>query len=180
MGEAIIDLADWDAFAEPAAPRPEWVVLGVDVAPKGRSAAIVAVGERDGLLYASVLEHGEGSDWLLPRLAERVESAEGVVLDGKAVAHLLPEIKALVGTDRVTELGARDVPAACEFWLRIVNEGKLRHRGEPELTVALDGAGQRSLGDGWAWSRRKSGTDITPLAALTWGVEFFRGSWGTS
>jgi hypothetical protein len=49
-----------------------------------------------------------------------------------------------------------------------------------ELAVALDGAGQRSLGDGWAWSRAKSGCDITPLTSLTFAVEFYRGSWGTS
>jgi len=181
MGEPLVNLDVWNALAEPDAARPDWVVLGLDVAPKGRSAAITAVGERDGLLYGSVLDHGEGTDWLLPALGRHVGTDRPYVLcDEKSVAHLLPEIKHAAGIDRVIALGVREVPGACEFWLRLVNEGKLRHRGEPELTVALDGAGQRSLGDGWAWSRSKSGADITPLVALTWACEFFRGSWGTS
>jgi hypothetical protein len=179
MGSPIVDLDEWATFAEPDAPRPEWVVLGADIGPKGKSAAITAVGERDGLLYAAVLEHGEGSDWLLPALARLVTDRPYVIVDEKSMAHLLPEIKATCGVDHVIALTAREVPPACEFWLRIVNEGKLRHRGEPELAIALDGAGQRSLGDGWAWSRAKSGCDITPLTSLTFAVEFYRGSWGT-
>ncbi len=181
LGDPVIDLDHWQSLADPLTPRPASIVVGVDVAPRGRSAAIAAVGERDGLLFGSILEHGPGSEWLLDalqRLAEREPLY--VVVDGKSVAHLLPEIKAAVGADHVVTLSASEVQAACAFWLRLVTEGKLRHRGEQELTIALDGAGQRRLGDGWAWSRVKSGTDITPLAALTWATEFYRGSWGTS
>jgi hypothetical protein len=180
MGDPIVSIEHWESLAEPAAPRPDWVVLGVDVAPRGRSAAITAVGERDGTLYGSVLEHGEDSDWLLPKLEQLVGEKPHVVVDEKACAHLLPEIRDVAGFDHVIALTAREVPPACAFWLRLVSEGKLHHRGERELTIALDGAGQRSLGDGWAWSRRRSGADITPLAALTWATEFFRGSWGTT
>lgn len=178
--DPIVELAAWEALAEPDAAKPDWTVLGVDVSPKGASAAIVAVGERGGLLYGAVLEAGEGTDWLLPALGRRLEDGQYVVVDERAVEALLHEIKSLAGVGRVIALGARDVSAACAFWLRIVNEGKLRHRGESELLVALDGAGQRTLGDGWAWSRAKSGSDISSLCALTWGVEFYRGSWGTT
>lgn len=177
MGDPIVSLAEWNALAEPTAPRPEWVVLGVDIAPKGSSASIAAVGERDGLLYGSILEHGAGTDWLLPALERLTGEHPYVIADQRAIAHLAPEIKTVCGFDRVIELGAREVVAGCEFWLRAVHEGKLRHRGEGELTIALDAAGQRSLGDGWAWSRRNSGADITPLCALTWATEFFRGSY---
>lgn len=179
VSDALIPLDRWMSLAEPDAPRPPWVALGVDVAPKGKSAAVAAAGERNGLMYGALLEHGPTTEWLLSALERLVVEVERpyVVIDGKACAHLRPEIEAVVGRDRLVTLSAREVPAACEFWLRLVNEDKLRHRGEKELTVALDGAGQRSLGDGWAWSRARSGTDITPLAALTWAVEFHRGGW---
>jgi hypothetical protein len=153
-------------------------VLGLDVAPKGASAAIVAVGERGDTLHAAVLEHGPGADWLLPAL-ERVVVEYGsprVIVDGRAVAHILPELERIT---KVIELGTSDVPVACAFFLRIAQEGRLRHRGEVELVVAIDGAAQRSLGDGFAWSRRNSGADISPLCALTWAVDFWRGSWNT-
>jgi hypothetical protein len=176
MGDPVVSIEDWNSLAEPDAPRPDWVVLGADVAPKGKSAAITAVGERDGVLYGSVLEHGDGSDWLLPKLAELSGGETHVVVDERACEHLLPEIRS-IALGRVLALTGREVAAGCEFWLRLVHEKKLRHRGEPELALALDSAGQRTLLDGWAWSRRKSGGDITPLAALTWGCEFFRGGY---
>jgi hypothetical protein len=129
-------------------------------------------------LHAAVLEHGPGAEWLLPAL-ERVVVEYGsprVIVDGRAVAHILPELERIT---KVIELGTSDVPVACAFFLRIAQEGRLRHRGEVELVVAIDGAAQRSLGDGFAWSRRNSGADISPLCALTWAVDFWRGSWNT-
>jgi hypothetical protein len=180
MGDPLIDLAHWESLAAPAAPRPEWVVLGVDVAPQGKSAAIVACGEDGDVLRLAVLEHGPKADWLLDAL-ERIVGELGsphVVVDGKACAHLMPELQRI--TDfKVIELGTREFPTGCEFFLKLALEGKLRHRGERELLIALDGAGQRTLGDGWAWSRRHSGADIAPLVAATLGVSFWLGSWGS-
>jgi hypothetical protein len=180
MGDPIIDLDHWRSLAEPEAPRPPWVVLGIDVAPQGKAAAIVAVGELDDQLHGTVLEHGEGAEWLLPAL-ERIVGEYGtptVLVDGKACAHLIPEIERI--TDfKVSALGAGETVTACEFFLRLAQEGKLRHRGENELVVAIDGAAQRKLGDGWAWSRRNSGCDITPLVALTIATSFWLGAWSS-
>lgn len=179
MGEPIVPMEHWQSLAEPNAKRPEWVVLGVDVAPQGHSAAIVAVGEDGEQLRAAVLEHGEGSDWVLPALT-RIVAEHGnptILVDGKACAHLIPELER-VADFKLRVLGTSDIPTACAFWLRLVQERRLKHRGERELTVALDGAGQRTLGDGWAWSRRSSGTDICPLVAMTLAASFWLGPWG--
>jgi hypothetical protein len=44
----------------------------------------------------------------------------------------------------------------------------VRYRApQPELSAALAGATKRSLGDAWAWSRRNSAVDISPLVAAT-------------
>ncbi|HZL05028.1 MAG TPA: hypothetical protein VFE45_06375, partial [Coriobacteriia bacterium] len=181
MGEALIDLDHWNTLCEPNAPRPSWVALGLDVAPRGRSAAIAACGERDGVLYGSILEAGEGVDWVVPALERLVADEQHYVcLDEKACAAILPEVKAVCGADHVIMLNASTVPAACAFFLRLTNEGKIRHRGERELIVAIDGASTRALGDGWALSRSRSGADISPLCALVWATEFHRGGWGTS
>jgi phage terminase large subunit-like protein len=179
MGEPIVSMEHWQSLAEPDAKRPEWVVLGVDVAPEGKSAAIVAVGEDGDLLRAAVLEHGEGSDWVLPALGRIVEELgqPTILVDEKACAHLIPELER-VADFKLRVLKAGDIWTACAFWLRLVQESRLKHRGERELTVALDGAGQRNLGDGWAWSRRSSGADITPLVATTLAVSFWLGPWG--
>jgi hypothetical protein len=179
LADSVVDLDTWNALAEPDAPRPEWVVLGVDVAPSSKSASIVAVGEVGEELRATVLENGPGVDWL-PAALERIVGEHGnpaVVVDGKACAHLLPELERITNF-KVRELGTADIPTACAFWLRLVNEKKVKHRGEKELTIALDGAGTRPLLDGWAWSRRKSSVDITPLTALTFATSSWLGPWG--
>jgi hypothetical protein len=99
-----------------------------------------------------------------------------LLVDGKACASLLPELERV--TDfKLTVLGTADIGPACDFFLRMTRESRLRHRGERELLTAIDGAAERKLGDGFAWSRRNSGCDITSLCAATFAVSFWLGSW---
>jgi hypothetical protein len=178
MGDSVVDLGHWESLTEPEAPRPEWCVLGLDIAPQGKSGSIVAVGEDGDLLRVALLEHGPGTDWIVPAL-QRIREEYGnphLLVDGKACAALLPELER-VSDFALTALGTEAIPRSCDFFLRMTRESRLRHRGERELVVAIDGAAERKLGDGWAWSRRNSGVDITPLVAATIGVSFWLGSW---
>jgi hypothetical protein len=177
MGDPIIPVDLWQSLAEPHAQRPEWVVLGVDIAPQSRSAAIVACGERDGHLYVSVLEAGVGADWVVGRLAELQKSyaAAAVIVDERACASILPQIGG-----NVRSVGVAEVAQASSFFLDRALARDLRHRGERELLLAVDGAGQRPLGDsGWAWSRRATSVDITSLVAATLAVSYWHGAWTT-
>jgi phage terminase large subunit-like protein len=178
MGDALIDTGHWETLAEPNAGRPEWVVLGVDIAPQGKSASIVAVGEDGDLLRLAVLEHGPNTDWVVGALSRiREEYGEPhLMVDEKACGALLPELERV--TDfHLTALRTAQVPPACDFFLRMTRESRLRHRGERELLTAIDGAAERKLGDGFAWSRRNSGCDITPLVAATVAVSFWLGAY---
>jgi hypothetical protein len=59
-----------------------------------------------------------------------------------------------------------------------VEQERLRHLGTPEMAAAVGGAAKRPLGDAWAWSRKNSTVDITPLVASTlalWGVDDYTG-----
>jgi phage terminase large subunit-like protein len=164
LSDPIIPLEQWEALADSDAPRPERVILALDVAPRSKSAAIAAIGPREGILHAAILEHGPVTDWVaakLEALQAKLGDAE-IVVDPRAVAPILPEIDHL----ELTEVDAADLAAACGYFVDVVQRGKLRHRGERELTVALDGAEQRPLGDAFAWSRRRSGVDICPLVAV--------------
>lgn len=180
LGDPIVSIEAWRLLAKAEATRPPWVVLSLDLGPQDSSASIVVTGEMEYGLQSTVLTNGPGTGWLLGSLAEYVEKYDRpfVVVDAKHCQHMLPEIERVAGFDRVRALSASDMAAACSFWLRLAKAGKLWHRGEPELTAALAGAGQRSLLDGWAWSRAKSGTDITPLVAQTLGASFWVGPWG--
>ena len=48
----------------------------------------------------------------------------------------------------------------------LVAESRLRHRGQPEFTEALRGAVTKPLGDGWAFSRSRSRSDVSPLISV--------------
>ena len=77
----------------------------------------------------------------------------------------------------VQKLEARGVPVevtdvqemtrSCGTIYDLISEDGLRHSGDDALDVAVKGAGQRTVGDAWAWSRRSSSVDITPLVAVT-------------
>jgi hypothetical protein len=164
MAESVVELEVWEALAEPDAPRPETLILGVDVSPKSKSAAIAAAGVHDGHLIASILEHGEGTQWVAGRLEGlKHELGAEIIGDRKALSPIWDELEAL----DVVEIDTAEAAEATSYFLDLVGRGKLRHRGEKELAVALDGAALRPLGDSFAWSRKGSGVDISPLCAVT-------------
>ena len=76
---------------------------------------------------------------------------------------------------KVIEIGSREYGAACgNFYDAVVgkdDQGKpvprLVHRGQVGLRAAVEAGRQRTLGDAWAWHRRTSRSDITPLVAAT-------------
>jgi hypothetical protein len=75
---------------------------------------------------------------------------------------------------RVEPVNASEHAKACGTFYDAVDQRTVRHLGTAELVTALKGAVKRPLGDAWAWSRKSSTVDITPLVACTiglWGVE---------
>lgn len=57
--------------------------------------------------------------------------------------------------------------AACGRFVDLVDEKALRHLGSSELTGAIRAARTRPLGDAWAWSRKNSSANISPLVSVT-------------
>jgi hypothetical protein len=56
---------------------------------------------------------------------------------------------------------------ACGQLVDLVTDRELVHLGSNELATAVRGARTRPLGDAWAWSRKNSAVDISPLVAAT-------------
>ena len=77
----------------------------------------------------------------------------------------MPEIGAKVGA--VRQFTTEEYVEACGFLFDTVERAELRHLGQPEVLSAIRGATKRPLQDAWAWSRRNSSTDITPLVSFT-------------
>jgi hypothetical protein len=166
----------WAACADPESVVLDPVCFALDVTPDRSSAAICAAGlRRDGLRHVEVVEQKRGTGWAAERTAEllRAHRSTTVVCDGSGpVASLLAQLAEL--KVEPTLVNAKEHAQACGMIYDAVDQGTLRHLGTSELVAAVAGAVKRPLGDAWAWSRKSSAVDISPLVACTlalWGVQ---------
>jgi phage terminase large subunit-like protein len=171
-----INLENWKACEDPAPDaRDRAVVFGFDIAPDRRSAAIAAAWlGADGLPRVDVIEtfpQGEGSG-PLAGLTERLAAITGthherVMADSAPAGPLLDELHRLgVRCDLIPSAG--QLAQACATFLDYVEARSLRYRWTEALDLAVQNAATRPLGDsGFAWSRKSSAVDISPLVACT-------------
>ena len=180
--------AEADTY-DPVIPSPVWessgdtgsrildpVAFAVDVAPDRSHAAIVVAGSRDdGRTHVEVVEYRPGTGWVAQRVEELAArwGPRSVVVDNAGpAASLIPALEELDIPLDIT--GARDMASACGMFYDIALADQLRHIHQAPLTEALLAAQKRPLGDSWAWSRKGSTVDISPLVAATLAV------WGHS
>jgi len=164
----------WRALADPHSEAVDPVSFAADVTPERSHAAIAVAGLRaDGLGHGEVVDHRPGTGWVVPRLLELQERWRpcAVVVDdtGPAGSLIAPLEAASV---EVTKPTARGMAHAAGDVFDAVAEATMRYVPRPALDAAVAGAGQRPLGDGWAWARKGLSVDICPLVALSlarWG-----------
>lgn len=143
-------------------------VIAFDVSPE-RRATIAAAGIReDGRYHVEVIEKQGGTAWLPARLAQIVEDHEPIIVRADKLgpsASLLAKIEDL--DVKVELIDGPQHARACGMFVDAVREDRLRHLGSMDLANAIRGAATRPLGDSWAWSRKASSVDISPLVAVT-------------
>lgn len=165
-----IDPDVWRALGDVASKPAGQVALAVDVPPEGRRASISRAGARaDGKVHVEV-DVRPGTSWAVDRLAELSKKRGAVVVldGGSRAAALIPGLVA-AGVKPVV-YGTRDIVTACSGFMDRVDEDGLRHLAQPELAIAVDAARRRKVGDAWAWHRRDTSVDISPLVAATLAV----------
>jgi hypothetical protein len=171
-----IDPESWVALTDEASAFDDPVTFAFDVAPDRSWSSVAAAGRRrDGLLHVEVADRRRGTGWVVPWLLERHErhNVAQVVCDGSGpAASLLRDLEA-ADVD-VLPVSAKEHAQACGTLFDAVEQGTFRHLGSPELLSSVKGATTRAMGDAWAWSRKSSAVDITPLVAATLAV------WGAS
>lgn len=167
--DQVISAETWNACADKDSEPRDPLVFAFDVAPNRSSAAIAVAGPRvDGKAHIEVVEHGAGTGWVVDRVAELNDKHHpGAIVcdDAGPAASLIPELKKR-GINVVT-VNAREHAQACGRFFDACEEAGIRHLDTAELRAALRGAATRPLGDAWAWSRKNSSVDITPLVAVT-------------
>lgn len=170
--DIIIPEDAWAACEEPGSVADGPLVFGVDVTPSREwSSVCVACRRPDGRVHVEVVARAKGVSWVPDWLAERVaaHAPVGVVLDPSGPAGtLVPDLAARKVDVALT--GARDMAQACGRFLDLVLDGRLVHIGQEPLSAAVAGARRRPLGDAWAWARRDTTVDLSPLVGVTLAV----------
>jgi phage terminase large subunit-like protein len=161
----------WAALGDKASEPLDPVCFAADITPDRQRGTIALAGRRtDGRLHIEVVQNERGTAWIVPRLLELNAKWHpvGVVVDpGSPAGSLIAELQEQ-GIEPVLT-STRDVGQACGAFYDMARDDKLRHLEDPRLTLALNSARKRPLGDSgaWAWHRKDATTDITPLVATT-------------
>ena len=172
-GDQVIPFGSWLRCSDPGATGGERVAYAIDSAPDGASASIAA---SDGLV-SKVLEHGPGTSWVAAKMAARLAERDGpVFIDPRSPAGaLLVDLGELGIVPE--DVSPQQHAQACGGLLAAVTfdgpDRRFLHTDQPHLNAAVTGATRRAYGDAWAWSRRSSKVDISPLVAVTlarWGA----------
>lgn len=162
-----------------AADSPLW--FGVDVSDDRNRSSICVCGLRpDRSWHVELIEYRVGVGWLQQWFAERVQGYRGmkVALQAKgAPVSSFAEILGAVDGVTIVPCQGADVAGWCgRLWDAVAacDDGSgsdstpVMHRAQPALDLAANIAATRPLGDGaWAWDRKKSLEDISPLVAAT-------------
>jgi hypothetical protein len=157
----------WLRCSDPESVLPDGFVFAVD-APPDRSEAFVAVAGRTGeITHVELAEAKRGLGWVADYLIDRCRrySAPVAIDPRSALGSIIPRLEA-AGID-VVLLNAADVAQACGQFFDAVVDVKLRHLDDPLLNLAVAGAGQRPLGDAWAWNKKSTTSNVSPLVAVT-------------
>jgi len=149
------------------------VAFGVDVSPEG-VASISSFGARsDGKFHVEVIEHRSGTSWVVDRLVElsRKWNPSAIVIDvGSPAGALLPDLER--SSLQLTKIAGREMAQASVAFAALITNGVVHHLDQPDLNSAVAAAKRRNVGDLWAFGRRGSFIDISPLVACSlaaWG-----------
>lgn len=181
-GDSPIKPGDWLSCLDEESKREGSVALAVDITPDRSVSSIAVAGRRpDGRVHAELVEHRQGTGWVVDRLVELFESIDptpvALILDPAGPAGSLEKSllergfsldKDPVGDVwRLHMMGTREYAQACGALADDIANDKFRHIGQGPLDTAVDGVVTRPLAEAWAWSRPKSGATIAPLVAVT-------------
>lgn len=165
-------------------------VLALEEDRKNSFSCISAAGlNAEGMTHAEItgyetLDYRPGRSWVVERTLEICKGMKpkAVVIDktSQASSHIdeLTEPLEKLGIE-LLHPNSNEVAQACgDFYSAIIprkgNAPTLVHIDQPPLTAAVAGADTRELSGMWAWSKRTSAVDISPLVSSTLAIWGFK------
>lgn len=182
-GWQVIPQEAWENRIRPSSVPKGPFALGVDVTPNLSHSCLTVCGESPFGRHVEITSSGEnydhrqGTDWVVPAILKMWEQYQvAVIIDkGTQAGRFIPELE-FHGVKILTPSKTEYAHACGAFYTSIVptenNQPDIVHLGQPGLTRAVAAATQRQLADTWAWDKRSSSADISPLVSATlamWG-----------
>jgi phage terminase large subunit-like protein len=176
-GGGVVDLARWESLSDAdSLPADSTVRLALDAPPDRKSATFSTAGKRsDGLLHVQLRFHCRPTQPGDAALKDRVVDMALKLSQGHSTSLILPpssparawKADLLAAGVSLDEMTPAEYAEACGRITNAIDDGALRHRGQPEMNNAVAGLAVRSSGDVDAWSRRNSSANIAPFVAAT-------------
>lgn len=151
----VIDASKWEACRTDAPPSDGVVCYAAKFSPDGgRGCVAVALKPRDGgpvhVEIAKAQAMDGGVSWAADWIAQRLDKAACVVVDGKAHGDDLAQRLRDAGAGRRAVVQARpqDVAAACSLLVNSVAERSMTHFGQSSLNKSATETRKRQIGNG--------------------------------
>lgn len=168
------------------------LVFGVDVSPDRSHCSISVCGRRpDGDYHIELVAYMTRMSMIESWFRRRVDSYHGrmvVCVQGRGcpASALISSLSAIPGVEVIACQGSA-LTASCGALYDAIaasvdesgdkdSEVLIHHLAQPGLDIAAEVAQKRTLGDGaWAWDRKRSREDVSPLCAATWAFGYASG-----
>ena len=167
-------LPAWPARLDPASKvDPDWpLAFAVDVSWDRSTAWIAAAAKRpDGRFHLEVTAQGQGTEWVGPWLADRLDRWSPVAVclqqTGAPSSTLVDELTRVLGSALVRPMSGPDMAKASGMLFDATNESSIVHTGQQQLDDAAAVAAVRPIGEAWAFDRKRSSVDVAPLVAAS-------------
>jgi phage terminase large subunit-like protein len=159
-------------------------VLAVDTSPNREFSSIAVCGTNGVFRHVEITsdeireDHRPGVDWVVRRVKEIWDRAkpDAVIIDKVNQAGSFIKELEFMGVTVISPTTSEYAQACGEFYSGIQprkgEEADIVHIDQLDLNTAVAGADKRNLAERWAWDKRNSATDISPLVAATlaaWG-----------
>jgi hypothetical protein len=183
----VISQESWKSRIDHSSEVNEPIVLAVDTSPDRKYSCIAAAGvNQDGLTHVEITsdgvqyDHRPGIQWVVPSILSmwHLIKPACVIIDRRGPALTFVDELENAGVKVFSPSAAEYAQACGDFYSGVVPRTdelpSIVHIGQPPLDTALAGADKRDLADTWAWSRKSSVVDISPLCAATlaaWGLK---------
>jgi hypothetical protein len=173
----IIPAEHWQETTDTSSRRdpssPIYACLDVNY-QRSRSFVAIAAKRADGATHIEVIQAARGTDWVIPWLLERKHKFTGIVVEkqGAPASGLIDEMEH-AGIKVMPWGPTQEVAAGCGLLYDLVVQHEIFHRPSGVLDRAAASGVSRSISEAWAFSRRNSPVDVSPLmacAGATWAL----------